>query len=196
MAPRGPRRNRRGSIEPFDAEHDGDLDLLIGPNLVLNDGSGAFVEQPDALGWIDVQTGVQTFAIDADRDGEWDVLGLPFGGEPRLVHGIRRQLDRVSIPQLGQPLKHRLRGPAGQPWFLGLSFGTASIPLPGLGWLMLNPSAVLLVGVGILDGSGAAQVTIPAVSDPAFDGLVVYWQAIVGDSPKFTNQERTLLHDL
>ena len=177
-----------GPIEAVDIDFDGDADVVAGSKLFLA-GGGQFTQVPGALSHA-VDHLAESLAGDPDRDGEWDLFFVQRAS--RLFHGVKRHLLT-----LGLPLVLEVHGPKQEAWALALSLSVASVELPGLGTLMLDPTSLAVVAAGVIHGSPhAAQITIPALTDPAFLGLKVYWQALVGDSPKLTNQVKTVLSAL
>jgi hypothetical protein len=186
-----------------DLDDDGDLDALLVEfggvqHLFLNDGLGVFADVSSALaGLRDPTNGV---AIgDVDGDGDLDVLlgnGGTEGAQNRLLRNLERQLSWRGIPRVGKPFGLDVHGPPLGAWFLALSMGQGSLPLPPLGTLRLDLSSLISVDEGLLDASGRFALTFAVPADPLLVGVVLYWQAVVVSPARFTNLEATAFSSL
>ncbi|HKB17087.1 MAG TPA: hypothetical protein VKF62_13555, partial [Planctomycetota bacterium] len=107
-----------------------------------------------------------------------------------------RQLTRRAIPRVGKPLTLDLYGPAWGAWFLAASPGTGNVPLPPLGTLRLDPTVLIFLLGGLLDGQGRAGPTFPVPAVPALVGATMFWQALVVGPARFTNLEKTTFTNL
>jgi predicted secreted protein len=177
-----------------DVEGDGDLDALIGNYeeqalLYLNDGSGVFADATSQLP--EIAEEIQAIALgDLDGDGDLDAW-IGNDGQDRLLMNPTRQLAWRGIPRIGKPLTLDLFGPPSGAWLLAFSLGTASIPLPPLGTVRLNPTSLFVLVSGPLDAQGRASVTFAVPQNPALVGATLDWQALVGAPFYLTNLEIT-----
>ena len=185
-----------------DVDGDGHVDLLLGNSsqlwyiekngLVLGDGSGLFSDATNEAVRADYITYV-AYLEDVDGDGDPDAL---FAGNNRsqVLHSTAHQLAWKRQPRLNANLELDLYGTPGTGWFLWTSLGSASIPLPGLGTLGLDPFGAIFAGNGNLDGSGRDTATFFVPNNPAFADVNLHWQALfTGNAPQFSNLERTQL---
>ncbi|MEM7306580.1 MAG: VCBS repeat-containing protein [Planctomycetota bacterium] len=183
------------ALVPLDANDDGDLDVYVAqPSqlfeslLLVNDGAGFFAPESGALADPAART-FEAVAADLDLDGDLDLLWTG-RHEARVLNGLARQLARRAVPRLGKPLWLDVFGPAGELWLLAYSPGFASIDLGAFGLLRLDPSSIVPLASGVLDGDGRAAQALPFPADPALVGVALGTQAAVGNQPVFTNLER------
>jgi hypothetical protein len=183
-----------------DVDGDGDLDVLFGcgnghQNLLYrNNGSGTFSNATSQLPQIYDQTNAVALG-DMDGDSDLDAW-IANSGQDRIMTNLTRHLAWRGVPRIGKPLTLEVRGPAGGVWFLAGSLGTASLPVPPLGTLHLDPSTFYLLGSGALDADGRAAVMFPVPANPLLVGATVYWQALVAGPALLTNLETTTLTNL
>lgn len=86
----------------FDADNDGDLDLLVtgwdsaGSCVFYRAEAGAFAEASAAVGLGGIQGMGQVVVADFDADAWLDLLCL--GSDPRLFHNLRGRFEEVVLP--------------------------------------------------------------------------------------------------
>lgn len=191
-----PNEFRTEGVYFLDQDADGDLDILEAnaevDALWTNDGTGVFAETTDVL------PDVSDFAGDVaivDLDGDAD-LDLVLAGPTHVLTNLRRQLARREVPRIGQPLHLDLYTDPGSPWLLFYAFGVSAIELPPYGTFRLAPASTALVGTGVADGQGRDEAAFALPADPSLVGAQVWWQALAGATPTFTNPELTALTEL
>jgi hypothetical protein len=156
----------------FDADRDGDVDVLLATGLLRNDGSANFTF---VAGNHAVQNGVHLGDVVADYDGDGD-LELP--GLPNQLHHVVAPVP----PTLGGNYTVELRTRPGANT-LGVVFGAFG---PGLtsagpfGTLRLDPATVLIVHVQLPQPT-PTSMTWPLPNLPALVGTPLHYQAIVDD---------------
>ncbi|MCI0586799.1 MAG: VCBS repeat-containing protein [Planctomycetes bacterium] len=196
-----PARNERtNAVVLGDFDEDGDLDVLLvdlgQDRLYSNTGAGIFT---DVTGYDlpSLLDGGDAVALgDLDGDGDLDAFVGNSSHPSRLYVNLTRQLAWRGIPRAGKPLTFELRGTANGLWLLGVSLASASLPLPPLGTLRLDPSTLSVVASGSLDPQGRTTVSYLVPSNPVFVGTSLYWQAVVGPPLRFTNLEVTTVTNL
>ncbi|MCI0585856.1 MAG: hypothetical protein L0323_03330 [Planctomycetes bacterium] len=126
--------------------------------------------------------------MDGDRDLDAFVRNF---GQSRLAINLAFPVAWRGTPRVGKPLTVDIRGPA-----LGVSLANASLPIPPLGTLRLDPATLLVVAGGSFDPQGRASLPLLVPPNPALVGGSFFWQAVVGPPPLLTNLEVTTLTDL
>ena len=192
------------SVALGDADGDGDLDALVGygksalqspqNRLYLNNGVAAFSLVATGLPAMLDDTRAVAFG-DVDGDGDLDAL-IGNIGDNRLLMNLTRHLAWRGIPRLGKPLALDAWGPPSSPWTLAFSLAAANIPLAPLGTLRLDPTTLHPTLAGTLDAQGRGSATYAVPANAALLGIPVYWQALVGSPPRFTNLETTTATNL
>jgi hypothetical protein len=156
-------------------------------------------------------TGNRVFSVswmaDANGDGKPEALaGTQDTTNLTLVHAIEG--DSGLVPPylvltgsgaLGTTVTIHTTGLPGDDFLLLLSGGTASIPLPPWGSLLLDPATLFLIDAGELPADGTHATPLPLPTDPVFAGFTVYFQSLVGADfgsgiGAFTNTVQTTLH--
>jgi hypothetical protein len=132
---------------------------------------------------------------DVDGDGDLDVVSAT-GGRERLYTNLARQVSWRGIPRTGRPLTLDVDRPANGTWLLAAATGASSLPLPPFGTLRLLPSALWIVGGGVLDPQGRASLSFLVPANPALVGQSLYWQAVVGPPLRLTDLEITTVTNL
>ncbi|MEM7309451.1 MAG: VCBS repeat-containing protein [Planctomycetota bacterium] len=186
-----------------DPDGDGDVDAYFAngsgleaqlDELWLNDGSGNFT-----LGAMPpvVAPGEGVALADLDGDGDDDALvcGRDLIGLRQLA-GLKRHVAWRAVPRIGKPLAMDLRGDPGSVWVLASSAKAASFDLGALGVLGIDPSTLITVDVGQLDGDGRALREFQVPADATLVGGELLWQALLGIPAAFTNVERAVFREL
>ena len=176
-----------------DADGDGDLDIVLGGlQLFVNDGTGTFTDAT-ATRMPRMPVGFNGPVALGDLDGDGD-SDLVCGG--LIYRNLQRQLDAPLLLRVGRtsPLDvyARFGPPSTRDVALPfLSPGRASIPLPPLGTLILDPNALLpLPPVAIPQPAGMGSVAVAVPPTPGLAGARVYAQAALLQDPfrpKLTN---------
>jgi hypothetical protein len=173
-----------GLVLPFapgwmlDYDDDGDVDVLNGEAVARNEGEGRFTVLPFCL---------PAFPVgDVDADGDRDIPG---------EYGLERALAWHSLPRLGRRLVLELYGPPQEPFVLFAS-PVRRIRATGLGLLQLDPEHAVRAAMGELDDTGRTELAFEVPSTSELAGRTLYWQALVGSSPRLTNLEATTFRDL
>ncbi len=137
------------------------------------------------------------FAVDLDRDGDIDLIGLRGG---TVSTGIFMNLSlhaHSNAPSPGGTLDLEINGTAGALVAYGIGFARSDVNIPGLGWWSLDPAlSVLWPRVETLDALGAFRASWPIPNHPSLTGLEIFVQAaeLRVNSPRpirFTNLWRT-----
>ncbi len=181
---RAGREGIRG-VQLADVDSDGDLDALRGGRAVwLNDGTGVFT---DAAADVLPELGDHVLAEDFDRDGDLDILS-----DTGLLTGLQLQLTSDDDARIGLPYTLRAISRHGSAAQVVPVVGArrASLTLPGLGVLGLDPNASLVALPGIVlstpGGEGTLTLTIP--DSAALLGVDLPIQALhVGQPTVLTN---------
>ncbi|HSL22814.1 MAG TPA: FG-GAP-like repeat-containing protein [Vicinamibacterales bacterium] len=87
----------------LDADHDGDLDLLVPPLLLRNNGNGTFVDIAAAAGLVLARDAVAVAPVDYDNRRDIDVLVAAPAAGPRLMRNMRDGsfVDAAAEARLG-----------------------------------------------------------------------------------------------
>jgi hypothetical protein len=188
-------------VEFADFDGDGDDDVLLvnqagAHRLLSNTGGGAFVDVSALTPTNGYMTGkIRAEVGDFDGDDDLDVVFAGYGVIDTWF-GLRRQLAWSNVPAIGKPLDFELHGAPGSPFVFGVSAATVSIPLPGLGTLLLDPSSLLVLGQGVQNSSGEAHRTVAVPLDATLVGIELYAQAVLGAPLALGNLERVKFTDL
>ena len=183
----------------LDVDADGDQDFIGiatinqgGTRLFANNGSGVFSLVPNGIA--PTPDSASCAAVgDFDGDGDLDVLLGDMSVEPHLHRNARQQVAWVSLPRIGHLLHVDVRGRANEPFILGASLVPASLPIPGLGTLRLDPGWLQVMAFGAFDTAGRASFQAPVPNAPVLIGVSIYWQALSGTVLQLGNLEVTTL---
>lgn len=182
-----------GWVSAADFDEDGDPDVIDGnKGFWLNDGTGQLEDESYELPHRGASSERVAIA-DFDLDGDLDVW---YPGFPLPVMNVTRHVTWRSYPRVGKALTMEIFGPAGTPFQLFASDGFTEPKATDYGSLRLSTRGARLVASGTLDSLGQAAATLGIPSDRALPGETVYWQALVGNPPRFTNLELTTFRDL
>ena len=105
-----------------------------------------------------------------DVDGNLDALIGKYGKEESLLTNLTRALAWRGIPRIGKPLTYDLYGPPSGVWFLGVSLGTAGIPIPPLGTFRLDPASSSAFPSGRSTRRDGLRSLSPCRRTPPFPG--------------------------
>ncbi|MEM7199674.1 MAG: VCBS repeat-containing protein [Planctomycetota bacterium] len=185
-------------VADFDADGDDDL-LFTGlrpapHHLHLNDGGGTFTDvsasRLAALGNLEFNA---VRPRDIDRDGDLDLV-VASNISNRVLANLLRQIDAptFAVTGGGYEIDVYARHAGGGPTFAVpvLSTQTATIPLPPLGTLGLDPAVmVALPNVAIPQPAGTASLSVAIPLDSGLVGAALHFQALVvqGGSGRLTN---------
>ncbi|MCB9883642.1 MAG: VCBS repeat-containing protein [Planctomycetes bacterium] len=182
-----------------DLDGDGDLDILLNHvayrlglasniDVLWNEGQWNFALRPGTrvprVAW---SLAAADFDLDGDVDiyaaCDWDCVG-------RVLWNTDRFLSSRWLPRVGRNFALDLSGPASAGWFLFASAGPATIPVPGLGLLQIDPSTASAVSAGVLNLEGDATFATVVPNAPSLVGHTMYWQAVTSHLT-LTNGEAT-----
>lgn len=102
-----------------------------------------------------------------------------------------RQLSWLSLPRADRTLRLLVQGEANSPYTLVGSAIPSYQVLPAYGTLRLSYADRFIQVSGTLDGSGKAIWESPIVLPSSMAGATLYWQALVGSTPRLSNLETT-----
>jgi hypothetical protein len=183
-----------------DVDGDGDLDLLTGhvgarPGanrnaLFVNGGTGTFTDVTAAR--MPGRAFDATWAValaDVDFDGDLDMLFANPGQRNGLYINLLRQLDVPAVVGIGKPYVLEVYARGGRPSLADVAIpfvapAGATIPLPPLGTLRLEPSTMAAFPAFLVQqpaGVGSSAVAIPYV--PALVGITLHAQALLLNYP-------------
>ncbi|MEM7309450.1 MAG: VCBS repeat-containing protein [Planctomycetota bacterium] len=186
-----------------DPDGDGDIDAYFAngfdvdaqvDELWRNDGGGNFT-----LGALAPVVGSGEAVAFADLDGDGDDDALVCGQDllgVRQLAGLKRHVAWRAVPRIGKPLAMELYGDPGSAWVLASSTRAASFDFGAIGVLGIDPSALVTIDFGQLDGEGRALCEFQVPVDATLVGGELLWQALLGVPAAFTNVERAIFTDL
>ena len=183
-----------GAPSLVDVDHDGDLDVVETPATVFFDAGGLSFGPPVSyLPRNSVATtppdGLASAVVDADRDGDLDILAPG----PLVLSNTRRQIARGSIARPGRPASIDLYGTPGGGWFLWAANGPTSLPFLPWGIVQIDLASALLGGMGTFTGPmaplpGTATLSAIVPNNPALIGWTTYWQSVDAAQMRLTNR--------
>ncbi|MFM1873393.1 MAG: hypothetical protein RL398_2815 [Planctomycetota bacterium] len=179
----------------FDADGDGDQDLLGSSRLYLNDGTGAF---PVSIAHGMLYAGNSPCLADLDDDGDQDLVSAFSASSGSVYFNQLTQLRAPSAPRIGTTYTLEFVADTSNgavAFFPAVSLADGFLPLPGLGNLRLSPTlGAMLPPVFTFGPPATLTFTLP--NDPAFVGLVLYYQSAVqpaNAAPSLTNALRDVV---
>jgi hypothetical protein len=161
----------QGWCAAIDVDLDGFPDIVSNAGLLYRNLGGTFATA------VPLPSQLMAPIVHADFDGDGDEDLVARG--PSILTNMTRQLSRGKPPRPGRPASLELAGPPGAPWLLFASYGTANLPVPGLGTVLLDLATAQLAYGGAMSPTGTATVSGTVPAGPAWVGTSVYWQAIV-----------------
>ena len=155
----------------FDTDDDGDVDVLSWSALWVNNGLGAFSRVANQAPYYGV--GISGAAADFDGDGDLDLPGAP---------NFLRQIATAAAPVRGSTFASTVNGRpgVGSPFVLAGALGAGVLPVAGLGWLRLDPAALVTLGSGVAS-TPATTLSWSVPANPALAGISVHQQALLVD---------------
>jgi hypothetical protein len=126
-----------------------------------------------------------------DEDGDIDAVA-----SQTVYSNLERQLAWRGLPRIDHTLTLDLWGSPNGSWVLLIALRRTRLLVPHYGILQLDPSSLLLLRLGALDGSGGRTLEVKVPGDPTLVDLTVYSQALVSSpKPRFSNLEIITLTD-
>jgi hypothetical protein len=181
------------AVEFADADNDGDPDLYVATSsndaLFLNDGSGFFTDASEELQahWDGSQD-----VVAADLDGDEDIdFAVAQGRVNQIYTNTLRQLSWMALPRADRTLRLALQGDPNSTYTLVGSAIPDLQELPAYGTLRLSYADRFIQVSGTLDNNGKAIWETPIVLPPSMAGATLYWQALLGSTPRLSNLETT-----
>ncbi len=181
------------ALEFADTDGDGDQDLYIAASgvdvLMKNDGSGFFT---DASADLKSHWDISEDVVAADLDGDEDLdFAVAQGRVNQIYTNTLRQLSWLSLPRADRTLRLLVQGEANSSYTLVGSAIPSYQVLPAYGTLRLSYADRFIQVSGTLDGSGKAIWESPIVLPSSMAGATLYWQALIGSTPRLSNLEAT-----
>ncbi len=168
-----------GTFVALDQDADGRIDLVGPAGLFRNVGNGTFSLVPLSIPTSYLWT-TSALAADLDGDGDDDLVSTACIALRSVVMNRRQQVDAPTAPRINAPYGIDLYAtPVGGPTAIQLvmSLGAASIPLPPLGMLRIDPaSSVALPAVLATTGLTSLPFQVPAM--PRLVGTSIWFQAL------------------
>lgn len=174
------------------------------------DGYAYCVDGTDGSVIWDQNTGNRVFTVswmgDTNGDGKPEALvGTQDTTNNTLVYGIEGDSGLVppyvaltGTGEIGTTIRVHTTGLPGDEYILFIALGSASIPVGGLGTLLLQPSTLRIMGQGVVPSDGTENTDIPLPPEPLLVGFPLHFQSLVGPDifgglPKLTNSVMTTI---
>lgn len=142
----------------------------------LGDGRGNFTERKivstDDIIVDRFRTPQRVFLIDADDDGDLNILSGSAGQSLRFARSLRLQLTPLRLARTGRTLTLDMRGDAASPWLLLAGSRPRALALPGLGTLRLRDD-VFVLDAGLHDRSGVTKLDLRVPDDASLRGALL-----------------------
>lgn len=194
----------------FDADEDGDLDLVRGNisgavSFAVNDGTGALAAAPSRIA--NVQPFSPTLRVgDVDRDGDLDLMlfdEIPLSASLRQLTNRHRDLA-VATPGIGQNWTIDVISAPGYATLdhvCRLGIGLAALPqplmVPGFGALWVDLDAGRFDVAAVVFASAAThRFTFPVPPSATLVGLPLHVQALIEQArapARFTGYRRVVI---
>ena len=182
----------------LDHDGDGDLDAYLARHaddvLLENNGGGLFAEVQGSLHPLEDELNTDVL-VAPHLPGEREWLFL-WSRHLQALRPRERALSWDTAPGIGKPLLFELHDEPAAAWVLAYAASEASLPLPPLGTLMLDPATLTVAASGAITGTGQGSALFDVPASASLVGVAVPWQAAFGASFQLGTLERTVFSGL